>query len=155
LKRADVLIATAAHGTLASTLGDQLGKPTVIIDVRPDMIIGEWAMLLKRPVWAVVATAEFGQMLRHFFRDVPGVENLHVLVHGRDDLTQIPLGAPTYVTHRVRETLDVVPIRGKILPPARTISTDSAREIFDFIVRANYQAQQAIEAANETATRRA
>lgn len=153
LKRADVIIATGGHVELAADLGRQFAKPTLSIDVRPDLIIGEWAMLLKRPVWAVVATAEFGAMLRRFFAHVPGIENLHVLVHGRDDLAQIPLGAPTYVTHRVREALGVTPIRGRILPPARTISTESAREIFDFIVRANYRAQQAIAAAADAATR--
>jgi GntR family transcriptional regulator len=155
LKRADVIIATAGHAELATKLGTESGKPVITIDVRPDLIIGEWAMLLKRPVWAVVATAQFGDMLRQFFSHVPGVENLHILVHGRDDLAEIPLGAPTYVTHRVRETLGVTPIRGRILPPARTISTSSAREVFDFIVRANYRAQHAIDLANASSNRRA
>lgn len=102
-------------------------------------------MLLRQPVWAVVATAEFGQLLRKFFADVRGIENLRILVLGKDDLSQIPLGAPTYVTHRVREALGVTPIRGRILPPARTISSDSARKLFDFIVRKNYQAQQVLQ----------
>lgn len=153
LRRADVLIATAGHKDLAESLAREIGKPAITIDVRPDLIIGEWAMHLRQPVWAVVATAEFGEMLRRFFADVPGSENLNVVVHGRDDLTRIPLGARTYVTHRVRESLDTTPIRGKILPPARTISTDSAREIFDFIVRANYRAQQAIRAGGDAANR--
>jgi DNA-binding transcriptional regulator YhcF (GntR family) len=155
LKRADVFIATSGHAALAESLGTEFAKPVLTIQVRPDLIIGEWAMLLRQPIWAVVATAEFGDMLRRFFASVPGIENLRVLVHGRDDLSEIPLGAPTYVTHRVREALDVTPIRGKILPPARTISTDSAREIFDFIVRANYRAQHAIQLSHDAASRRA
>ena len=57
---------------------------TILLEVRPDLIMGEWAMLLKRPIWAVVATPQFGEMLRKFFSGVPGIENLHVLVHGRE-----------------------------------------------------------------------
>ena len=67
-----------------------------------------------------------------------------VLVNGEDDLAHIPEGAPTYITHRVRETLETWTIRGKILPAARTISVDTARRIFDFMVHANARAFQAM-----------
>lgn len=155
LKRADVLIATQGHAAAAAALAEQYGKTSIAIDVRPDLIVGEWAVLLRQPVWAVVATAEFGELLRLFFAGVRGIENLRIMVYGRDDLAGIPLGAPTYITHRVRESLGATPIRGRVLPPARTIGTDSAREIFDFIVRANYRAQQAIRTADGAVTKRA
>ena len=58
-------------------------------------------------------------MLTHFFQHVKGVENLNILVHGEDDLSEIREGAPTYVTHRVRETLGDTPIRGRVLPTPR------------------------------------
>jgi hypothetical protein len=35
-------------------------------------------------------------------------------------------------------------IRGRVLPAARTIATDSARSIFRFIVRANIEALRAV-----------
>jgi hypothetical protein len=43
----------------------------------------------------------------------------------------------------VRAALGNTPIPGRILPAARTISNESARSIFDFIVRANLRAIQA------------
>ena len=144
LRRADLIVTTSMHAARAQRCGKALQKPVVTIEVRPDLAVGDWALLLRQPVWAVVSTPEFGSMLRHFFKDVKGVENLRVLVHGRDDLSQIPDGAPTYVTHRVREELGEVPIKGRILPPARTISTPSARAIYEFIVRANLQALRAV-----------
>jgi hypothetical protein len=79
-------------------------------------------------------------MLRSFFAQVPGVENLRIVVFGRDDLSAIPDGAPTYVTQRVRALLSGVELRGRILPAARTISAASAREILGFIVRSNLEA---------------
>lgn len=146
LKRADVLIGTSGHVDLVERTARELGKPSLLIEVRPDLVLGEWALLLRQPVWAIVATAQFGEMLKRFFAGVRGVENLRVLVNGVDDLSQIPERAPTYVTHRVRESLGVTKIRGRILPPARTISSESARRIFEFIVRANLRAMHALQA---------
>ena len=77
-----------------------------MIDVRPDLVRGEWSLLFRRPVYAVVADTAFGEMLRRFFADVPGAKNLHILVLGRDDLDTIPDDAPTYVTQRVRATAE-------------------------------------------------
>lgn len=140
LRRADLIVTTDAQADWLRPVGVALGKPVIVIDVRPELAQGEWALLLRRPVYAVVASEEFGKMLRRFFAHVPGIENLHVVVYGRDDLQQIPESAPTYVTQRVRSQLRGVRIPGRVLPPARTISSDSAREIFSFIVRSNIEA---------------
>lgn len=140
LRRADLVVTTGAHGGWVGAVADDLRKPLIVVEVRPELRGGDWAQLLRRPVYAVVATAEFGEMLRRFYADLPGIENLQVLVYGQDDLTSIPEDAPTYVTQRVRTQLGGAPIRGRILPAARTISSESAREIFTFIVRSNVEA---------------
>ena len=140
LRRADLLVTTDAHAEWVCARASDLRKPAIVIDVRPELSGGEWALLLRRPVYAVVASTEFGEMLRRFYAAVPGIENLHVIVHGRDDLQQIPVGAPTYVTQRVRAQLGETRIPGRILPAARTIAASSAREIFSFIVRSNIEA---------------
>ncbi|NUQ21576.1 MAG: GntR family transcriptional regulator [Gemmatimonadaceae bacterium] len=140
LRRADLLVTTAGQEAAVRALGSELRKPVIVIEVRADLVIGEWALLLRRPVYVVVASVEFGEMLRQFFAGVAGIENLHILVLGRDDLATIPADAPTYVTQQVRRELRDTVIRGRILPAARTISSDSAREIFGFIVRSNIEA---------------
>lgn len=140
LRRADLLVTTRAHETRFRELATELRKAIVVIDVRPELQGGEWALLLRRPVFAVVATQEFGEMLRRFYAEVPGIENLRVLVYGRDDLEAIPEGAPTYLTQGVRAQLGDARIRGRVLPAARTIAAASAREIFAFIVRSNIEA---------------
>jgi DNA-binding transcriptional regulator YhcF (GntR family) len=139
-RRADLVVTTDAHAEWMRSVSAPLGKPVIVIDVRPELTGGEWALLLRRPVYAVVASAEFGEMLRRFYAAVPGIENLHVVVYGRDDLQQIPVGAPTYVTQSVRSKLGSVRIPGRILPAARTIASSSAREIFSFIVRSTIDA---------------
>lgn len=140
LRRADIIVTTSAHADRMRALGAELKKPVQVIEVRPDLVVGEWAMLLRRPVYVVVATAEFGEMIRNFFSEVKGIENLHVVVLGRDEVSSIPADAPTYVTQSVRANLGGVRIPGRILPSARTISTKSARQIFAFIVESNIEA---------------
>ena len=140
LRRADLLVTTDAHAEQARALATELGRAAIVVQVRPELAGGEWALLLRRPVYAVVASEQFGEMLRRFFEGVPGIENLRILVLGRDDLEQIPAGAPTYVTQRVRAELGDIRIPGRLLPAARTIAAESAREIFTFIVRSNVEA---------------
>jgi hypothetical protein len=140
LRRADVIVTTAAHADRIRALGVELKKPVHVIDVRPDLVAGEWAMLLRRPVYVVVATEQFGAMIREFFADVDGIDNLRIVVLGRDDVSTIPADAPTYVTQGVRADLAGVRIPGRILPSARTISAKSARELFAFIVESNIEA---------------
>ena len=140
LRRADLLVTTEAHSEWVGALADDLRKRAIVVKVRPELTGGEWALLLRRPVYAVVSSAEFGEMLRRFYATVPGIENLRILVLGRDDLREIPPEAPTYVTQRARAELGNVRIPGRVLPAARTIAAASAREIFSFIVRANIEA---------------
>lgn len=143
VRRADLLITTAAHADMVRSLSARLGKPSIVVDVRPDLLGGEWMLLLRRPVYVVVETERFGDMLRSFYGAVQGIENLQVLVLGRDDLASIPAEAPVYVTQRVRTRLAGTVVPGRILPPARTIAADSARAIFGFIVHANIEAMLA------------
>ena len=140
LRRADIIITTGAHADRVGAIGATLGKPVQVIDVRPDLALGDWALLLRRPVYVVVATADFGEMIRSFFAEVKGIENMRLVVVGRDDLSVIPPDAPTYVTQSVRGKLGGTRIPGRILPTLRTISTVSAREIFRFIVESNIEA---------------
>lgn len=140
VRRADLFVTTKAHAEWMRDFASELQKPVIVIDVRPDLLTGEWALLLRQPVYVIVATEDFGRMLREFFKDVEGVENLHVLVFGRDDLAEIPADAPTYVTQRVRASLGNEKLGGRILPAARTIRSESARDLFAFIVRSNIAA---------------
>jgi DNA-binding transcriptional regulator YhcF (GntR family) len=140
LRRADLVVTTEAHTEWVRSLADDLRKRVIVVQVRPELAGGEWALLLRRPVYAVVSSVEFGEMLRRFYAKVRGIENLRIVVLGQDDLQQIPAGAPTYVTQRVRAEMGDARIPGRILPAARTIAAESARQIFAFIVRSNVEA---------------
>ena len=140
--RADLVVTITDHAEWVREYAASLRKEACVIKVRPDLTSGEFVMLLRRPVYAVVASRDFGETLRNFFKDAKGVENLHLMILGEDDLSTIPVGAPTYVTQRARAQLGDVVVPGHMLPPARTICSESAREIFTFIVRENARAMR-------------
>jgi hypothetical protein len=145
LRRADLIVTTVANADRVRALAEEMRKRVIVIDVRPDLLIGEWALLLRQPVYAVVASTEFGDLLRKFFAGTAGAENLRIVVAGKDDLTSIPAGAPTYVTQQVQREFGNLAIPGRILPAARTISSESSREIFAFIVRSNVEAMSRLQ----------
>jgi hypothetical protein len=137
-------VSTPAYEPLARRLSAQLEKPCIIADVRPDLIGGEWRLLLRKPVYVVVRDAQFRTALVAFFEGTKGKENLRVLVVDTDDIATIPPAAPTYVTRGARDWLREHgredEIGGRLLPNARTFSSSTAEELITFILRANLTA---------------
>lgn len=140
LRSADLVVTTGVLAREVRAAGEELGVPVVVIDVRTDLIGREWLALLKAPVYVVVTDSRFVETLRGFFRDVPGISNLRPLVVGQDDLAIIPPTATVYATQSARERLGEAAIPGRLVPPARTLSGETARQIFDIVVRRNWDA---------------
>ena len=142
VRRADLFVTTARHDTAVRKLAAELGKQCVTATVRPDLISGEWRLLLTSPVYVLVADRRFIPTLERFFSNTPGAGNLRPLVAGEDDLTQIPADAPTYITRRARDRLGDTRVPGRIVPAPRLLSSDAASEIIGFIVRSNLRAMR-------------
>ena len=140
IRRADLLVTTEGFERLGRAVAELARKPVIVATVRPDLIGGEWRLLLRKPVYVIVADARFEALLGQFFADTPGVQNLRIFVVERDDPRTIPAGAPGYVTRGARERLGGTALHGRVLPTARIFSSDSARELVAFIVRANFAA---------------
>lgn len=144
LRRTDLLVTTPGYEHLVRRLGERVAVPVVIADVRPDLLGGEWRMLLRQPVYVVVSDERFVSVLEKFFSDVASAaENLRILVVGRDDVAGIPSSAPVYVTRSAMELLAGAPIGGRIVPSARVFSAQAARDLVSYIVRANLDALSA------------
>jgi hypothetical protein len=93
-------------------------------------------------VYVVLADERFTPILNSFFADVPGAENIRVVVLGRDALESIPADAPVYVTRSARQQLGSTPVGGRVVPPARILAADSSRAILAVIVAANLAAME-------------
>lgn len=144
VRRADLLVTTEAHAETVRAMADSLGIPSVVITIRKDILGSEWQLLLREPVYLVADEAEFAEMVRQLLESSmvaeDGRTNLKPIVLGRDDIDSIPDGAPVYITQRARALLGDTRVRGRLIPPARTLSPESSREIIAFIVHANLQA---------------
>lgn len=140
LRRADLLVSTTAHESLVRQTADRLRKHAFIVTVRPDLLDGEWRLLLQRPLYMVIADPGFEDVLRQFLHGKPGAENLHVVMADEGAVQAIPDGAPTYVTRGAAAMLEGVRIPGRVLPAARVVSDESAREIVAYIIGANLAA---------------
>lgn len=143
LRAADLLVTTVTREVRVRRLAARIGRPYLAVTVRPDLISGEWRQLLRHPAYVVVEDERFAEVVRSFFARTPGSENLRILVLGRDELSHIPAGTPTYVTQGARRALGTVTLPGLTLPAARLLSAHSARELVSFIVRENLRALEA------------
>jgi DNA-binding transcriptional regulator YhcF (GntR family) len=144
LRRTDLLVSTPGYESLVRRLGERVGVPVVIADVRPDLLGGEWRMLLRQPVYVIVSDERFVVVLQKFFGEVESAsKNLRILIVGRDDVAAIPLAAPVYVTRAAMDALAGAPIGGRIVPSARVFSAQAARDLVGYIVRANLDALSA------------
>jgi DNA-binding transcriptional regulator YhcF (GntR family) len=140
LRYADVLVTTGGLEAQVRPIAERLRKQMICVEVRADLIAGEWRLLLTRPLFVLVGDEQFVGVLVQFFAATPGRENLRPLVVGRDDLEVIPDGAPVYITRSARGLLEGARIRGRILPSVRLFSPASSQELIRFIVGANLDA---------------
>ena len=140
LRAADLVVTTRGLEETVAPVAAALGKRLIVVDLRPDLLEGEWRLFLRHRVYVVVEDERFATSLRHFFADTPGVENIHPLVAGRDDVAAIPDDAPVDVTRSARARLGDARVGGRLLPAARLFSAEASREIIDFLVGANLDA---------------
>lgn len=142
VRHADLLVTTQACEKEVRAAAERFGKTVIVVEVRPDLIGGEWRLLLKRPVYVVVRDEAFVAILRQFFETTPGAENIRTLIVGRDSLETIPDDAAVYITRGARDALGdrASAVKGRVLPAARLFSAESSRQLIGFIVRANLRA---------------
>lgn len=142
---ADLLITTPGMESMVTPIAERLRKKLIVVDVRPDLIGGEWRLILKQPVYLVAVDERFIQVVQQFFAGTPGAENIRPLVVGRDSLESIPEDASVYLTAGAREQLGDRSIPGRILPTGRFLSNASALELVRYLVEANLRAMTALK----------
>jgi DNA-binding transcriptional regulator YhcF (GntR family) len=143
LRRADVLVTIALHAAEVQRRARELAKPWIVVSLRPDLMSEVTRLLAKEPVYFVATDPRFGDALRRIFEPTGHASNVRLTVLGRDDPGAIPDAAPTYIMRSAREQLGHTPLAGRVIPTPRVFSTDSARELLTFIVRANLAAMAA------------
>jgi hypothetical protein len=144
LRRADVLVTTLFHAQEVEATAKRLGKPWIAVALRPDAMSGVARGLAVGPVYFIATDPRFEPKLRQMLAPLGPVENLRVLLVGRDDLDAIPRNAPTFVMSSasayLAERYGPNGSPGRPIHAPRSFSDATARELLEFLVRANMAA---------------
>jgi DNA-binding transcriptional regulator YhcF (GntR family) len=144
LRRADVLVTTLFHAPEVEAAAKRLGKPWIAVALRPDAMSDAARGLAEGVVYFIATDPRFEPKLRQILAPLGPVDNLRVLLVGRDDLDTIPRDAPTFVMSSASEYLTArYGSRGgpgRPIHSPRSFSDATARELLEFLVRANMAA---------------
>jgi len=141
VRRADVLVTTTFHAAEVQAAAERLGKPWIVVALRPNVMDDVARALRVGPVYYVATDPRFEPKIRRTLEGLAPVDDLHVLLVDRDDLDAIPADAPTFVMPAARAPLAARYGErrgpGRPIHPPRVFSDDAARELLTFLVRAN------------------
>lgn len=140
VREADLLVTTSYHAAEVQQFAERNGKDYLAVSLRREFVAETARLLEKGPLYFVVKDPRFSAKLPEIFASTPGAENLRALVVGRDELSSIPEGAPTYVMAAARDQLQDLSLLARIIPAPRVFSPESAKALLTFILRANIAA---------------
>ena len=133
----DLLVATALAAIPAGTIARRLGKPLIIVRLRPQLIEEMTSALRRGPVYFVGTDPRFADALQIIFGPTGWSHHLRPVILGRDDPERIPAEAPAYILDLAHERLGDIPLARRVAPILRVFSEDTAAELLRFIVAAN------------------
>jgi len=137
-KRAQLVVTTKGCASAVTPLAKELGKPVIVVNVRPAFFGERWkAVIRSRKIYVVAADPGFPALVRDHLTTTVDLSNLKILIAGRDDVGTIPPQAPTYVTEAARQRLGKMRVPGQLLPPTRLLAEDTVRALVNFIVSRN------------------
>ena len=137
-RRADCVVTTSAHAEAARRIAQAIGVPVLILSMCEDLFSEVRRLLEEQTVYFVVTDIRFKSKLECSFEGAPGSANLRVLVNGHDDIGQIPVAAPAYLTRLARKNIGSLPLLERLIPEAHVFNESSIRQVLEFIVRANH-----------------
>jgi DNA-binding transcriptional regulator YhcF (GntR family) len=138
LQRTHLVVTTHALEAEVSKLAATLGKKVLIVDVRPPFVEEEWkAVLRSGRAYVIAVDPRFLELMRQYLHGVVDLQNVRMLIAGKDNLDSIPPQAPTYVTEAARQKLGRSRIPGRLISPPRLLAENCVRALVTFIVEMN------------------
>jgi len=147
IRRADVLVTTLFHASEVEALATKIGKPWIAVALRPDTMSDVARALAQGPVYFIATDPRFEPKLLQMLSPFGPVTNLRLMLVDRDDLDTIPHEAATFVMSSAKEYLanryGVRGAPGRPIHSPRSFSDATARELLEFLVKANMTALSA------------
>jgi len=140
LTRADIIVSTSLHATVAHSLGEQWRKPVVVTRLRADIMADLTRTLARGPVYFIATDPKFAEALHTIFAPAGLEHNVRLVIIDRDGLEGIPEGAPVTVMRGAESQIAGTALAGRATIHQRVFSEDTARELLTLIVRANMAA---------------
>lgn len=114
-----------------------LKRPMVAVSLRPDIFDADWMLLIEQKVYVVATDPAFIQKIPKIFPRGDAARNVKLMLVGRDDMSLIPRGAPTYVTESARRALGSTRLPGRVIRSRRLFSDDTVRDVVSYIIAHN------------------
>lgn len=143
LTHADVFVTTSVHAMRVNLVARRLGKPAITLRLRQELWAEVNRLLPQGPIYLIGSDPRFRDAIRAVFDATGHGSNARALIVGEDDLDLIPDGAPLFIMRRAHEQLGNSALAKRVAPARRTFSSEMARELLEFIVRANIAAMPA------------
>lgn len=150
LRAADLVVTTAFHAREVMPLADALEKPMIAVTVNPNMVAAVERQLRSGGLTVICADPRFGHRIRMQYQRLVTTENQIRVIHVEDthSIAALDSAEPVLLTRAARQRLGKVDLR-PVFPHSPTISSGSALELAQFLIRFNLEA----EAAPQTGSR--
>lgn len=142
LQAADLVMTTAYHARDVGPLAKSLNKPMIAATVNPTMVAAVERQLRNGSLTVICADPRFAQRVRVQYAHLdPGEERIRVIhVDDAPAIAALDSAEPVLLTRAARQRIGRVDLP-LVFPHSPTISSSSALELTEFIIRFNLDAE--------------
>lgn len=140
LSEVDLVVTTVYHAADIRGIAEELGKPLAVVRLRREVVDELRRSAEGRPLTIVYVDPKFVERVKMLF-DTP-LEVHAISVHDRAAIARLSSSEPVLISTAARRALDGISLPPPLSPGAM-ISTESAHELIEIIMRLNLEAMRA------------
>lgn len=145
LRTCDLVVTTSYHARLVRKAAENVGIPSVVLTVNPDVVETIQKRLREGPLTVVAVEPSFGDRMRAMYADESPERVRVVLAGDHAALAALDEDDPVLLTRAARQELGPDADLPAVLPHSPTFSPHTARELLGVIIRLNLEAAAASE----------
>ncbi|MBW3654840.1 MAG: hypothetical protein KY444_01945 [Gemmatimonadetes bacterium] len=144
VREADLLVTTAFHAARVRPIAERLDKPLMVVALHPDIVRELQRLAAAGELTVVHVDPLFAERVRLVVGGDDASRIRFVAADDREAIRRLGRSGPVIVSHAARTRVGNIGVPTAI-PGGRVLSTESAEELIELLVRFNLQA---ISAAN-------
>lgn len=147
LRGCDLVVTTSYHARLVRKAAENVGIPSVVLTVNPEVVETIQKRLKEAPLTVVAMEESFGDRMRAMYADDTPDRIRVVLADDGPGLAALDGDEPVLLTRAARQALGPHAALPRVLPHSPTFSPHTARELLGVIIRLNLEAAAAADQA--------